>query len=152
MNKIDNDIAIEACARAAHEANRAYCIAIDDSSVKTAPPWDDLATTEEHRASVRKGVVAALAGNTPEQSHESWFAEKLANGWTYGPAKDPEKRQHPCMVPYADLPAAQRAKDMLFISSVRCMAAALGMKVRYPASPGYPARTRDWSTGEDAIG
>ena len=29
---------IEACARAAHEANRAYCIAIGDTS---QPSWDD---------------------------------------------------------------------------------------------------------------
>ena len=29
---------IEACARAAHEANRAYCLALGDTS---QPSWDD---------------------------------------------------------------------------------------------------------------
>jgi hypothetical protein len=66
--------------------------------------------------------------------------------------KDPEKKQHPCMVPYADLPAAQRAKDALFLGTVRNMAAALGMTVHYPEQPGHPARTIDWSAEQVRIG
>lgn len=111
---------IEACARAAHEANRAYCIALGDTS---QPAWDD--APEWQRTSARNGVRGALGGNTPEQSHESWLAEKAAAGWKYGPVKDPEKREHPCFVPYADLPPAQRAKDHVFVTVVRVMGAAL---------------------------
>jgi hypothetical protein len=111
---------IEACARAAHEVNRAYCIAIGDES---QPKWED--APDWQRESAMNGVAGALAGNTPEQSHEGWSAEKLAAGWKYGPVKDPEKREHPCLVPYAALPPAQRAKDALYLSTVRGVAAAL---------------------------
>lgn len=107
----------EACARAAHEANRAYCCALGDASQpswETAPEWQ--------RSSAMKGVTGALAGNTPEQSHEGWLAEKIATGWVYGPVKDPEAKQHPCMVTYADLPPAQRAKDAVFIAVVKAVA------------------------------
>lgn len=111
---------IEACAQAAHESNRAYCRAISDTS---QPSWDD--APDWQKDSARKGVVGALAGNTPEQSHESWLAEKVATGWAYGLVKNPDTKQHPCMVPYAELPAAQRAKDHLYLAVVRATADAL---------------------------
>jgi hypothetical protein len=111
---------IEACARAAHEANRAYCIALGDNSLT---PWED--APEWQKTSVRNGVRGALNGNTPEQSHESWLAEKAATGWKYGPVKDPEKKEHPCFVPYSELPPAQRAKDEIYTTVVRVVGAAL---------------------------
>ena len=115
------EIQAEACARAAHEANRAYCIAIGDHS---QPSWDE--APDWQKSSARNGVKGALAGATPEQSHESWLAEKVANGWTYGPTKNPDAKQHPCMVAYADLPESQRAKDQIFIAVVRAVGASLG--------------------------
>ena len=112
---------IEACARAAHEVNRAYCLALGDAS---QPSWDE--APDWQKASSRNGVAGALGGNTPEQSHESWLAEKRATGWKYGPVKDPTKKEHPCFVPYAELPDAQQAKDHLFTATVREVARALG--------------------------
>lgn len=109
------------CAAAAHEANRVYCVARGDMS---QPHWEE--APEWQRSSAYKGVEGALAGNTPEQSHESWLAEKRATGWVYGPVKDPDTKTHPCMVAYADLPPEQQAKDALFIGTVRAMARALG--------------------------
>lgn len=112
---------IEACARAAHETNRAYCIAIGDASQL---PWDD--APEWQKNSARNGVRGALAGNTPVQSHDSWLKQKIADGWVYGPVKDPATKQHPCMVPYSDLPPEQRRKDGLYLAVVRAMSHALG--------------------------
>jgi len=111
---------IEACARAAHEVNRAYCIAIGDTS---QPAWED--APDWQKSSARNGVAGAIAGNTPEQSHQSWLAEKAATGWKYGPVKDPEKKEHPCFVPYSQLPEAQRVKDDLFAHTVAVVAGAL---------------------------
>lgn len=116
----DTTTKIEACARAAHEANRAYCIAIGDTS---QPAWDD--APEWQRSSSRNAVAGALAGNTPEQSHAGWLAEKTAAGWKYGAVKNPEAKEHPCFLPYAQLPESQRAKDDLYLAVVRAIAAAL---------------------------
>ena len=113
---------IEACARASHEFNRAYCLFLGDPS---QPPWDD--APEWQQTSAFNGVEGALKGNTPEQSHEGWLAEKAANGWSYGPVKDPEKKQHPCFVPYSDLPLAQRFKDEGYVNTVRLMARVVGL-------------------------
>lgn len=110
---MDQNTIFEACARAAHEANRAYCLALGDNS---QPAWE--AAPEWQKSSARNGVRGAIAGNNPKQSHEAWMAEKLANGWKFGPVKDAEKKEHPCMVPYEELPAEQRAKDSIFLSVV----------------------------------
>jgi len=111
---------IEAAARSAHEVNRAYCLALGDTS---QPSWEE--APDWQKSSALKGVAGALHGNTPEQSHEGWLAEKAATGWKYGPVKDPEKKEHPCYVPYAELPPAQRHKDVLFVTTVRAVSEAL---------------------------
>lgn len=116
----NEEILIEACAQAAHEASRAYCAALGDTS---QPPWD--LAPEWQRTICRNGVRGALSGNTPEQSHADWVAEKLATGWTWGPVKDPEAKRHPCLVPYAELPPEQRAKDVIYVGVVQLMAAVL---------------------------
>lgn len=111
---------IEKCAEAGHEMNRIYCEANGDA---TQPAWKD--APEWQRTSAINGVIGVLSGNTPEQSHESWLVEKMATGWKYGPIKDPEKKEHPCFVPYAELPPVQRRKDALYVAAVAAMASAL---------------------------
>ena len=102
----------EQIARITHEANRAYCASIGDSS---QPPWES--APEWQRASALKGVAFHLDGHargmlpSPSASHDAWLAEKRLDGWTYGPLKDPVKKEHPCYVPYDELPLEQRLKD-----------------------------------------
>jgi hypothetical protein len=110
---------IEAIARTCHEANKGWCEAHGDFSQATwglAEQWQ--------RDSAVKGVEVALA--TSEQQHEAWAADKVADGWTYGPVKDAANKTHPCLVDY-HLPAMQRAKDGLFRATVRALAPALGL-------------------------
>lgn len=122
-----NDEAIErlhiesAAARAAHEVNRAYCEALGDFSQESwelAPQWQ--------RDSAVLGAKLHLdnprAG--PAASHESWMAQKVADGWVYGPEKRPDLKQHPCMVPFGDLPTSQQAKDFIFRAVVLQVASA----------------------------
>ncbi len=100
----------EKIARICHEVNRGYCRSIGDDS---QPSWEE--APEWQKESVVNGVNFHLENETtPEQSHENWMAEKVAAGWVYGPIKDPEKKEHPCMVAYQELPAEQRTKDYLF--------------------------------------
>lgn len=105
-----------AIARVCHEANRAWCIANGDES---QVGWDE--APEWQRESAINGVTGILDGSItrPEQSHESWLAEKERTGWTYGPVKDAEAKTHPCVVPYSDLPEHQRQKDAIFFAIVR---------------------------------
>lgn len=104
-------------AMVAHEVNRAYCAAIgDDSQV----PWNEAPFWQ--RDSATAGVKVALDGATPEQLHGSWSAQKIADGWVYGPVKDAKAKTHPCLVPYAELPKEQQIKDALYGAVVRAVA------------------------------
>lgn len=105
-------------AQVAHEANRAYCQSIGDHfqpTWNTAPDWQ--------RNSAIEGVVAIQTGavKTPSDSHEGWLAQKRAEGWTYGMVKDPERKEHPCMVDYDQLPPAQQKKDAIFFAVVTAL-------------------------------
>lgn len=102
-----------------HEANRAYCAAHGDFS---QAPWAE--APKWQKDSALAGVKHALAypGLTSEESHRGWMALKFEEGWRYGPTKDVEAKLHPCMRPYGELPAEQRAKDALFLGIVRALA------------------------------
>lgn len=43
--------------------------------------------------------------------HEVWAAGRIAEGWTWGPERDDEKKHHPCLVAYEDLPESEREYD-----------------------------------------
>ena len=101
-------------AKICHQANKAYCEALDDHSQvdwEDAPQWQ--------KDSAIAGVEFHMNGDHgPEDSHNNWMAQKEAEGWVYGEVKDPAKKEHPCMVPYGELPLTQRQKDALFIAVV----------------------------------
>ena len=39
----------------------------------------------------------------------------------YGEEKDPERKVHPCMVPFNELPREQQAKDFIFRAVVHAL-------------------------------
>lgn len=43
--------------------------------------------------------------------HEVWAQTRISQGWTYGPVRDDERKQHPCLVPYEDLPESEKVYD-----------------------------------------
>ena len=115
MTSALQSLSVPEIAELCHEANRAYCAALGDhSQVKwsEAPDWQK----ESAMAGVR--AVWSSPNRPPSASHESWYAHKEAEGWVYGPEKNPdaEPPTHPCMVPYDELPAAQKAKDFIFLA------------------------------------
>jgi hypothetical protein len=106
---------VDRAAEAAHEANRKYCASIGDMS---QPSWADAPQWQTESAVA--GVLALIGDpkTTPAQMHEHWMERKLAEGWVYGEVKDAEKKTHPCILPYDQLPAAQRMKDEIFREAV----------------------------------
>lgn len=106
---------IEQTARVCHEANRAYCQSIGDDS---QPIWEEAPQWQKDSAinGVKFHIAHLSAGDqpSPSASHESWMKQKADEGWKYGPVKDAVKKEHPCFVPYGELPLEQRMKDYIF--------------------------------------
>lgn len=48
-----------------------------------------------------------LANNT----HDLWAQGRLNEGWTYGPERNDLRKEHPCLVPYSELPESEKRYD-----------------------------------------
>lgn len=110
---------IETAARAAHEAIRALQIAHNEPGV--ALPWPQVA--KDIRESCKIGVKRVIENPDieDEELHNSWVETKKSQGYTYGPKRDDVLKQHHCMVPYNELSAHDRSKDLIFRSVVKAV-------------------------------
>ena len=105
----DNEV-VESLARICHEANRALCATLGDM---TQDPWETAPGWQVDSA--KKGVAFHLAAErSASDSHDAWMDEKFNQGWHHGAVKDAEKKTHPALVPYKDLPGDQKFKDYVF--------------------------------------
>lgn len=109
---------VQEIARVAHELNKAYCESIGDNS---QPDWDN--APEWQKSSAVNGVEFHINNPeaSPSSSHESWMKQKTEEGWKYGPVKDADKKEHPCYVPYEELPVEQKAKDYIFRQTIHSL-------------------------------
>ena len=46
-----------------------------------------------------------------ENTHEVWSANRINEGWTYGPKRDDKLKKHPDLVPYSELPEGEKQYD-----------------------------------------
>lgn len=108
----------EEIAEVCHAVNAAYCRSIYD---QTQVDWDR--AEEWQRISAINGVKFHMYGSYgPDASHKSWMKEKIEDGWQYGKVKDVDKKLHPCLVPFDDLPQNQQSKDYIFAAIVHALA------------------------------
>ena len=52
-------------------------------------------------------LIEAMAKNV----HEVWAENRIKQGWTYGEERNDEKKLHPCLVPYEELPESEKEYD-----------------------------------------
>lgn len=104
---------IELIAHMCHEINRAICNELGEPMRE----WPEVGP------SVIEGVTKIINGqvSSPKESHASWFNRHVAEGWTFGAVKDSVAKTHPCLLPYDELPAMQRLKDVLFMATVETL-------------------------------
>ena len=105
-----SDAAVLKIARVMHEAVRAYQAALGQETVpgwKQAPKWMKIAS--------RDAVLYRIDNPdaSPSDQHDQWLDTKKRDGWVFGPVKNGDKKTHPLMVPYDQLPVEERRKDAL---------------------------------------
>lgn len=110
---------ITCVARVVLAANTTYVQSLGEW---VAGGWSE--APESDKKSILAGVEHQLTelqlGNevSPSESHQRWLTRKRLGGWKYGEVKKPEQKEHPCCVPYEELPEDQKLKDHLFVGIV----------------------------------
>jgi hypothetical protein len=55
--------------------------------------------------------ILELSEQIAENVHEVWAASRMSEGWTYGQERNDELKQHPCLIPYDELPETEKDYD-----------------------------------------
>ena len=83
-------------------------------------PWDQ--RDEAFRRQMTDYVNRLLSTEpmpTPEEAHQSWMEAYFKMAWIAGPAYDAITKTHPDLVPFMELPMAERKKDEIFLLLVQ---------------------------------
>jgi len=65
-------------------------------------------------------------------AHDIWARQRLADGWRFGPRRDDAKKEHPCLVPYEDLPESEKVYDRSAAMETLKAILALGYRIMKP--------------------
>jgi hypothetical protein len=149
-----DDLTIETLARATHELYRER-IAISTSTDPSLQAWEQLAETlrasnrdqARHHAALLELVVCTLVpvADRPVASvtfsddevermaiaeHGRWTADRLLDGWRWGPERDVEHRTSPYLVPWDQLTEEVREIDRTFVRQLPSIVAEVDLEVR----------------------
>ncbi len=96
------------------EANRGAAdhIAVKLASLGYIIPQDPSNWSQQVDLTENQELLAKL-------EHNRWYAERRLNGWQYGPKRDDNRKIHPCLVPYEQLPEQEKEKDRTNIQDLQ---------------------------------
>ena len=61
--------------------------------------------------------------------HEVWAQSRIEQGWTYGAERSDALKQHPCLIPYEELPEVEKAYDRDTALGTLKLISRLGFKI-----------------------
>lgn len=70
-------------------------------------------------------LIEKLAAN----SHDVWAAQRIAQGWSYGPQRDDIRKETPCLVPYDELPESEKEYDRQMATETLKVVLSLGFEI-----------------------
>lgn len=76
--------------------------------------------------------LLALTELLARNAHEVWARQRLADGWRHGPRRDDAAREHPGLVPYDQLPEAEKEYDRHTAMETLKAITALGYRIEKP--------------------
>ena len=62
-------------------------------------------------AVVLDSEILELCELIAENTHEVWAEGRIKDGWSFGEKRDDEKKLHPCLIPYGELPESEKEYD-----------------------------------------
>ena len=92
-----------------------------------------------HPVDTRKIVLDEKLGDLCESlaknAHENWAFQRIFDGWEYGTSRNDAAKQHPCLVPYEELPEAEKDYDRLMVRETLKTILALGYGIEKALGP-----------------
>jgi RyR domain len=76
--------------------------------------------------------LSDLTERLAENAHDNWAKQRMADGWTHGSKRDDAKKEHPCLVPYAELPESEKQYDRNAAMETLKAIFALGYRIEPP--------------------
>jgi hypothetical protein len=73
--------------------------------------------------------LVRLMERLAENTHEIWARQRMAEGWKYGPKRDDQKKEHPDLVPYSNLPESEKEYDRRTAMETLKVILALGYEI-----------------------
>lgn len=64
-----------------------------------------------------------------ENAHDIWARARMDEGWTYGPVRNDELKQHPDLVPYSQLPDSEKEYDRIMAMNTLRLVRRLGFDI-----------------------
>lgn len=56
-------------------------------------------------------TLSPLIEEMAEHVHEVWAQKRIEEGWSYGVERNDQLKQHPCLIPYNQLPESEKEYD-----------------------------------------
>jgi hypothetical protein len=77
-------------------------------------------------------AVQKLTELLARNAHEVWAQSRLADGWRWGPERNDERHEHPCLIPYEELPESEKDFDRAIAVQTLKTIVALGFHLVRP--------------------
>jgi class 3 adenylate cyclase len=94
--------------------------------------------------------IIDLSERLARNTHENWSRQRLLDGWVYGPERSDERKEHPCLVPYDELPESEKQYDRNTALETLKVILLLGFSIARPNEENPDAHTPSGSESEAA--
>ena len=75
-------------------------------------------------------ALAPLTEALARNFHDVWAATRIAQGWRFGPERNDARKEHPCLIPYEELPEEERTYDRQTALETLKLIEHLGFEIR----------------------
>ena len=82
-------------------------------------------TSDIHLPEELNVLIEQMAKNV----HEVWAQSRIKQGWRYGNERSDALKQHPCLIPYEELPEVEKAYDRDTALETLKLISKLGFKI-----------------------
>lgn len=73
--------------------------------------------------------ILELSEKLAKNIHDVWAKQRMDEGWTYGYERNDQKTEHPCLIPYEQLPEKEKEYDRKTAMETLKTIVSLGYKI-----------------------